>query len=176
MIMNVWSCYNSNNVARGLQRIVDSFCHNTLVILTIISLTNYGQKVWSAAAMVAYSTHNENIPLLELEEELELNKFTDLFNYIFLWAFFSIAAFHMVAGIISFAMLRKHKYGKFTTVCILLYGILTSVAMCSLTSAAISFVLHEAKITLLPIHAMVCGISQFGLFMLFSFLRPMPTL
>jgi len=125
---------------------------------------------------VAYSTHNENNPFGKEEKELLLDTFTDLFNYIFLWAFFSIATFHMVAGIISFAMLRKHKYGKYTTVCILFYGILTSVAMCSLTSAALSFVLKEAKITVSPIQAMVCGISQFGLFMIFSFLRPMPTL
>jgi len=126
--------------------------------------------------MVAYSTHNENIKLRQEEEEPTLASFTDIFNYIFLWAFFSIATFHMVAGIISFAMLRKHKYGKYTTVCILFYGILTSVAMCSLTSAALSFVLKEAKITLSPIQAMICGISQFGIFMIFSFLRPMPTL
>lgn len=136
-----------------------------------------GGLVRRAEAVVAYSTQNE--PSISLEElpNQKLETFPELWRGIFLWGFFSILLIHIVSAIIAFLMLRRHKYGRFSAACVLLFGMCTAFVMCAATSAAVGFVLYQAKITLQPIQAMMCGIAQTALLILFSFSKViMPTL
>lgn len=66
---------------------------------------------------------------------------------------------------------------RFSAACVLLFGMCTAFMMCAATSAAVGFVLYQAQITLQPIQAMMCGIAQTALLILFSFSKViMPTL
>ncbi|KAK3879619.1 hypothetical protein Pcinc_015830 [Petrolisthes cinctipes] len=151
----------------------------TRVVAGLVAVWGPGAGLLRGArAVVAYSTRQDSSSYAEVvpEEDQELETFPDLWQGIFLWSFFSVMFIHVVSAIIAFLMLRQHKYGRFSAACVLLIGLLTTLVMSAATSAAIGFVLYQAKIPLQPIHAMICGISQTALLILFSFSRFMPTL
>ncbi|XP_071539237.1 transmembrane protein 170B [Panulirus ornatus] len=155
------------------------WCPGVVLLRAITTLVIWGPfagVLQGVKAVVAYSTQRETAAYAEAFSKKELESFPDLWREIFLWAFFSILFIHIVSAIIAFLMLRRHKYGRFSAACILLIGMCTTFVMCAATSAAVGFVLYQAKIPLQPIHAMICGISQTALFILFSFSRVMPTL
>ena len=54
--------------------------------------------------------------------------------YIFLWALFSSIFVHVVAAVIAFVRMRKHKSGRFIPVVILVAGILSPVTGGAVTS------------------------------------------
>ncbi|KAL7636916.1 UNVERIFIED_CONTAM: hypothetical protein RMT77_012674 [Armadillidium vulgare] len=124
--------------------------------------------------LVAYST--------ELEQKdsphytYSLDTFQDVWMYMFLWAFSTIFLVHVLASTIALATLRKHKYGRFISVLILLYGTVSAIVVSSVTSAVIAFVLYQAKIEVLLIHAMLCGFCQLGIFLFVTFFTLKPTL
>ncbi|XP_064084508.1 transmembrane protein 170B-like [Macrobrachium nipponense] len=127
-------------------------------------------------AVVAYSTQHDEIAYAEVWSNHPLETFPELWQAIFLWGFFSTLFIHIVSSIIAFLMLRKHKYGRFSAACIIFIGMCTTFVTCAATSAAVGYVLYQAKFVLQPIHAMICGISQTALVIFFSFSRVMPTL
>ncbi|XP_042868577.1 transmembrane protein 170B-like [Penaeus japonicus] len=157
----------------------NGWCPGEVVLQTVTALALWCQSVGvprGAEAVVAYSTQHDNAEIQDNRAGKELKLFPELWKEIFLWGFFSMLFIHIVASIIAFLMLRKHKYGRFSAACILLIGMCTTFAMCAATSAALGFVLYQAKISLQPIEAMICGISQTALFIFFAFSRFMPTL
>ncbi|KAG0715231.1 Transmembrane protein 170A [Chionoecetes opilio] len=127
-----------------------------------------GEVVRQAEAVVAYSTQNQASLYLDDFTNRKLESFSELWQGIFLWGFFSILFIHIVSAIIAFLMLRRHKYGRFSAAVVLLVGMCTTFVMCVATSVVVGFVLYQAKITLQPIQAMMCGIAQTALLILFS--------
>lgn len=156
------------------------WCHSVLVVQTgavFLVLGPVGELVRQAEAVVAYSTQNQPSGYVDDSADQNLESFSELWQGIFLWGFFFIFLIHIVSAFIAFVMLRRHKYGRFSAACVLLFGMCTTFVMCVATSAAVGFVLYQAKITLQPIQAMMCGIAQTALLILFSFSKViMPTL
>lgn len=155
------------------------WCHSVLVVqagAVFLVLGPVGELVQRAEAVVAYSTQNQPSVYSEELTNQKLESFSQLWQGIFLWGFFSILFIHIVSAIIAFLMLRRHKYGRYSAACVLLFGMCTTFVMCVATSVAVGFVLYQAKITLQPIEAMTCGIAQTVLLILFSFSKVMPTL
>ncbi|XP_053640617.1 transmembrane protein 170B [Cherax quadricarinatus] len=154
------------------------WCLGVVLLRAIAILVIWGPLVGilrGVKAVVAYSTQLDTT-YAEGNDPKPLETFPELWQRIFLWGFFSLLFIHIVSAIIAFLMLRRHKYGRFSAACIILIGMCTTFTMCAATSAAVGFVLYQAKISLQPIHAMICGIAQTALYILFSFSRVMPTL
>ncbi|KAK8377568.1 hypothetical protein O3P69_013900 [Scylla paramamosain] len=133
------------------------WCHSVLVVqagAVFLVLGPVGELVQRAEAVVAYSTQNQPSVYSEELTNQKLESFSQLWQGIFLWGFFSILFIHIVSAIIAFLMLRRHKYGRYSAACVLLFGMCTTFVMCVATSVAVGFVLYQAKITLQPIEAM----------------------
>lgn len=59
-----------------------------------------------------------------MTQRTSLHTFGDMWKYIFIWSFCSAAFVHMIAALIAFGTLRKHKFGRLFSVLILFMGIL----------------------------------------------------
>ncbi|XP_045624263.1 transmembrane protein 170B isoform X2 [Procambarus clarkii] len=154
------------------------WCLGVVLLRAIAALVIWGPLVGvlrGVKAVVAYSTQRD-AAYAEESDPKALESFPELWQRIFIWGFFSLLFIHIVSATIAFLMLRRHKYGRFSAACILIIGMCTTFFMCAATSAAVGFVLYQAKVSLQPIHAMICGISQTTLYILISFSRVMPTL
>ncbi|KAK4876952.1 hypothetical protein RN001_009458 [Aquatica leii] len=73
-----------------------------------------------------------------------LNNFTKMWYHVFLWALFSSIFVHTIAALIAFLTLRKHKFGKFFPILILLMGVLPPITSGIVSSAVIAFVYKSA--------------------------------
>ncbi|CAB3374701.1 transmembrane protein 170A [Cloeon dipterum] len=92
-----------------------------------------------------------------------LYTFGEMWYQIFLWALLSSVVIHIAAAAISFAILRRHRIGKFFPLLLLLMGISSPVTTGAVNSAVISFVYCAANITMLEWHALVWGVGQTAL-------------
>lgn len=91
------------------------WCHSVLVVqagAVFLVLGSAGDLVRQAEAVVAYSTQNQPSVYLGEFTNQKLESFSELWQGIFLWGFFSILFIHIVSAIIAFLMLRRHKYGR----------------------------------------------------------------
>lgn len=93
----------------------NGWCPGEVVLQTVTALALWCQSVGvprGAEAVVAYSTQHDNAEIQDNRAGKELKLFPELWKEIFLWGFFSMLFIHIVASIIAFLMLRKHKYGR----------------------------------------------------------------
>ncbi|XP_077289583.1 transmembrane protein 170A [Arctopsyche grandis] len=105
-----------------------------------------------------------------------LNTFAEMWYQVFLWSLFSSIFVHTCAALISFATLRKHKFGKFFPIFILLMGIAVPSTSGVLSSAAVAFVYRASELHMAPIYAMLWGIGQTATSACIGFTRILATL
>ncbi|XP_015521878.1 transmembrane protein 170A [Neodiprion pinetum] len=134
-------------------------------------------KVISATAM-----SNEPTPLTATSNNDEnalynpLSSFLQMWYQIFLWALFSSIFVHTIAAAICFATLRKHKYGKFFPLLIIIMGVLLPLTSGILSSAAVAFVYRASGYQMLPLYALLWGIGQTVMAACVGFTRILATL
>ncbi|KAM3919184.1 transmembrane protein 170A [Leptodactylus fuscus] len=102
--------------------------------------------------------------------------FPEMWYGVFLWALVSSLFFHIPAGLLALFTLRRHKYGRFMSVGILLMGILGPISAGILTSAAIAGVYKAAAKDMSPFIALIYGVGQTFCVLIVSFLRVLATL
>ncbi|XP_043937390.1 transmembrane protein 170A [Protopterus annectens] len=102
--------------------------------------------------------------------------FPEMLYGVFLWAVVSSLSVHIPAGLIALFTLWHHKCGRFTSVGILLMGVVGPLTAGILTSAAIAGVYRAAGKTMIPFEALVLGVGQTFFAVLISFLRILATL
>ncbi|KAF5306429.1 hypothetical protein FQR65_LT07341 [Abscondita terminalis] len=83
-----------------------------------------------------------------------------MWYHIFLWALFSSIFVHTIAALIAFLTLRKHKFGKFFPILILLMGVLPPITSGIVSSAVIAFVYKSATYPMEPLYALLWGVGQ----------------
>ncbi|CAD6201496.1 GSCOCG00000296001-RA-CDS [Cotesia congregata] len=105
-----------------------------------------------------------------------LTSFAEMWYQIFLWALFSSIFVHTIAASICFGTLRKHKYGKFFPILILVMGFLLPLTSGVLSSAAIAFVYRASSYQMPPLYALFWGIGQTVLAACVGFTRILATL
>uniref|UniRef100_A0A0K8TNA2 Putative conserved plasma membrane protein n=1 Tax=Tabanus bromius TaxID=304241 RepID=A0A0K8TNA2_TABBR len=98
--------------------------------------------------------------VMGLRSHNRLNTFREMWYYIFLWALFSSIFVHTCAALIAFVTLRKHKFGRFFSILILVMGFISPATSGVVSSAAIAFVHRASSLHMSPIYAMVWGIGQ----------------
>lgn len=89
-----------------------------------------------------------------------LKTFTEMWYHIFLWALFSSIFVHICAALVAFVTLRKHKFGRFFSIFIIIMGILSPATSGIISSAAIAFVHRASSLQMSPIYAMIWGVGQ----------------
>lgn len=105
-----------------------------------------------------------------------LNSFTKMWYHVFLWALFSSIIVHMIAALIAFLTLRKHKFGKFFPILILFTGVLMPIVSGIVSSAAIASVYRFSSLPMQPLYASMWGIGQTLLYCGIGFTRILATL
>ncbi|XP_061449995.1 transmembrane protein 170A [Rhineura floridana] len=105
-----------------------------------------------------------------------LCQFPEMWYGVFLWALVSSLFFHIPAGLLALFTLRRHRYGRFMSVSILLMGIVGPIAAGTLTSAAIAGVYRAAGKEMIPFEALTLGVGQTFCVVIISYLRILATL
>ncbi|XP_058807682.1 transmembrane protein 170A [Phymastichus coffea] len=130
-------------------------------------MSNANQEVTSVVASAPDKPGIFNTPL---------TSFAEMWYQIFLWALFSSIFVHTIAAAICFATLRKHKYGKFFPVLILVMGVLMPLTSGVVSSAAIAFVYGSAEYQMTSLYALLWGVGQTVLAACVGFTRILATL
>ncbi|CAO1374667.1 unnamed protein product [Diamesa serratosioi] len=89
-----------------------------------------------------------------------LSYFLEIWWSIFLWHVLTSFLIHAIAALVAFATLRKHKFGRFFPVFILIWGILVPITSGNCTSALIALLHKLSIISISPMMAGVFGVSQ----------------
>ncbi|XP_074035178.1 transmembrane protein 170A [Leptinotarsa decemlineata] len=114
--------------------------------------------------------------VLWLQQADALNTFTKMWYHVFLWALFSSILVHTIAALIAFLTLKKHKFGKFFPISILLMGVITPAMTGIVSSAAIAFVYRASSLPMNPLYALFWGCGQTFLTGCMGFTRILATL
>ncbi|KAL1450426.1 hypothetical protein WDU94_002792 [Cyamophila willieti] len=109
--------------------------------------------------------------VLKFANTCTLNKFAEMWWEIFLWALFSSIFVHTTAAIIAFVTLRKHHYGKYCPIFILIMGVLPPMTYGIMSSAMIAMVYANASMTMAHVYAMFWGLGQTAISAAFGFTR-----
>ncbi|XP_032051617.1 transmembrane protein 170A isoform X1 [Aythya fuligula] len=117
--------------------------------------------------------------------------FSEMWYGVFLWALVSSLSFHVPAALLALFTLRRHKYGRFMSLGLLLMGIVGPITAGILTStapaaqpalgkkhpgAAIAGVYRAAGKNMIPFEALILGVGQTFCVVVVSFLRILATL
>ncbi|XP_043479243.1 transmembrane protein 170A [Leptopilina heterotoma] len=105
-----------------------------------------------------------------------LTSFAEMWYQIFLSALFSSIFVHTIAGAICFATLRKHKYGKFFPLLIIIMGFVLPLTSGVLSSAAVAFVYQASSYQMPSLYALFWGIGQTFVAACVGFTRILATL
>lgn len=111
-----------------------------------------------------------------LTQRTSLHTFGDMWKYIFIWSFCSAVFVHMIAALIAFGTLRKHKFGRLFSVLILFVGVIMTPITSSISSAAIAFVHDTGNLSMSPIYAIIYGVGQTIIAACIGFTRILATL
>ncbi|XP_014243454.1 transmembrane protein 170A [Cimex lectularius] len=114
--------------------------------------------------------------IIGLTTSTPLVTFLAMWYQIFLWALFSSLLVHAIAAIIAFATLRKHHFGKFFPVVIVVMGVGGPLTSGVLSSGAIAFVYRASSLQMTPLHACFWGIGQTIVGAAIGFTRVLATL
>jgi len=116
------------------------------------------------------------VDVLALTGDTKMHQFKDMWYAVFLWCLFSSLFIYCLAAMMAFTTLRKHKFGRFYSVMILLMGVVIPLSLGMLSSAAIAFVYKTSSFTMDPTHAMMWGVGQTVIHALVGFTRILATL
>lgn len=122
------------------------------------------------------STELDSLSTVFWLQQDALNTFTKMWYHVFLWALFSSIFVHTIAALIAFLTLRKHKFGKFFPILILLMGVLPPITSGIVSSAAIAFVYRAATYPMEPLYALFWGVGQTVVSACIGFTRILATL
>ncbi|EDV38082.1 uncharacterized protein Dana_GF11085, isoform B [Drosophila ananassae] len=114
--------------------------------------------------------------VMGLRSQARLNTFREMWYHVFLWALFSSIFIHTCAAVVAFFTLRKHKFGRFFSILILVMGFLSPASSGIISSAVISFVHRASSLPMSPIYAMVWGLGQTIVSACLGFTRILATL
>jgi len=114
--------------------------------------------------------------VIGLTKNHKLNTFYEMWYNIFLWSLFSSIFIHTIAAIIAFITLRKHKFGRFFSILILIMGVISPTTSGIISSAAIGFVHRASSLYMTPIYAMIWGVGQTLVTACIGFTRILATL
>lgn len=105
-----------------------------------------------------------------------LKNFADMWYQIFLYSLLSSIFVHTCAALVAFVTLRKHKFGRFFSILILVIGVVSPVTSGIVSSAAIALVHRVSSLQMLPVYALVWGIGQTIVSAFVGYLRILATL
>ncbi|KNC29708.1 hypothetical protein FF38_03039 [Lucilia cuprina] len=114
--------------------------------------------------------------VMGLRSQSRLDNFREMWYHIFLWALFSSIFIHTCAALVAFVTLRKHKFGRFFSILILVMGFLSPALSGIISSAVIAFVHRASSLPMSPIYAMVWGVGQTIVSACLGFTRILATL
>ncbi|CAH1398107.1 unnamed protein product [Nezara viridula] len=116
------------------------------------------------------------IDVIGLTPRAPLVSFPEMWYQIYLWALFSSLLVHVIAAIVAFGTLRKHHFGKFFPLLILVLGMFGPLVSGALSSGAIAFVYRAASLQMSPLYACLWGIGQTMVAAAVGFTRILATL
>lgn len=114
--------------------------------------------------------------VVNLRSNHALKTFAEMWYHIFLWSLFSSIFVHTCAALVAFVTLRKHKFGRFFSILILVIGVVSPATSGIVSSAAIAFVHRVSSLQMLPVYALVWGIGQTIVAAFVGYLRILATL
>lgn len=116
------------------------------------------------------------VDVLNLADNTPLVTFAEMWYQVFLWALFSSVLVHTIAAVIAFTTLRKHHFGKFFPIIILVMGTFAPLSSGVVSSAAIAFVYRASSLQMDPLYALFWGVGQTILAAAVGFTRILATL
>lgn len=105
-----------------------------------------------------------------------LKTFGEMWYHIFIWSLYSSVFVHTCAAFIAFVTLRKHKFGRFFSILILVFGVVSPATSGIVSSAAIAFVHSASSLQMTPVYALIWGIGQTVLSACIGYTRILATL
>jgi len=100
----------------------------------------------------------------------------DIWYEVFIWCLFSSIGIYVCAALVAFLTLRKHKFGRFYSLMILLMGFFLPLTLGVVSSASIAFVYKTSSFEMSTFHAMIWGVGQTVVHALFGYFRLLATL
>lgn len=89
-----------------------------------------------------------------------LKSFFEMWSYILMYSVISSIFVHTCAALVAFVTLRKHKFGRYFPLLLLLMGVVPP-AICGIASSAVIASVHRvSSLQMLPIWALFWGIGQ----------------
>ncbi|XP_055317541.1 transmembrane protein 170A [Sitodiplosis mosellana] len=105
-----------------------------------------------------------------------LETFLPMWYHIALWSLISSIFIHTCAALIAFVTLRKHKFGRFFSILILVMGVVSPATSGIVSSATIAFVHRASSLQMSPVYALVWGIGLTIVSAFVGYLRILATL
>lgn len=105
-----------------------------------------------------------------------LKTFVEMWYHMFLWCLVSSVFVHTCAALIAFVTLRKHKFGRFHSILILVMGVVSPATSGVMSSGMIAFVHRVSSLQMLPGYALVWGIGLTIVSAFVGYLRILATL
>jgi len=102
--------------------------------------------------------------------------FKEMWMAVFMWCFVSSVFLYSIAAVIAFIILRKHKFGRFYGLMIIIMGTIIPCSLGVLSSAAVAFVYKHSSFSMVPTHAMMWGVGQTVIHAAVGFTRILATL
>ncbi|KAK3085795.1 hypothetical protein FSP39_008750 [Pinctada imbricata] len=101
---------------------------------------------------------------------------TEIWYQVFVWALISSVLVHLVAALIAFCQLRKHRLGRWVPIALVTMGFLSPLTGGVCTSAAIAFVYRGSDFEMKPFFALCWGVGQTIILIFVSFTRVLASL
>lgn len=114
--------------------------------------------------------------MLGLTPNESAKSFAEIWYQVFLWALFTSIFVHAIAAIMAFLRLRKHKYGRWMSVIIIVMGVLSPLTGGIITSATIAGFYRGSDFEMKPFFAFIWGLGQTVVVLVISFSRILATL
>ena len=104
------------------------------------------------------------------------NSLPEIWYEVFMWNLLSSVILYSVLAVIAFLTLRKHKFGRFYSLMILVMGVFLPLTIGVLSSAAVAFVYKTSSFPMPQTHAIFWGGGQTVIHALFGVTRILATL
>ena len=85
------------------------------------------------------------LPLLLKAFTPSLHRFVEIWYEVFIWCLFSSIGIYVCAALVAFLTLRKHKFGRFYSLMILLMGFFLPLTLGVVSSASVAFVYKTSR-------------------------------
>ena len=100
------------------------------------------QNLWhrdQVSLILIQCSHNCALP------SLSFHRFAEIWYEVFIWCLFSSIGIYVCAALVAFLTLRKHKFGRFYSLMILLMGFFLPLTLGVVSSASIAFVYKTSR-------------------------------